>query len=163
MSEMLPQQAMGNPVCQCRRCCPGTGGLVDRLFIEHLFILSLGNICLSVVVQVQQKQILQRSDSRDYSPALMCAQFNLFSLFLPGQPTPTGPGKRVKFVKGLIPARTQKRSIILARGTKYQQGQSLNEAPCRNDVRIVVVVDGQLYCSIYCSRQYTCGWCHSQK
>jgi len=51
----------------------------------------------------------------------MCAQFNPFTLFLPGQPTPTGPGKRVKFVKGLIPAHAQKRSVILARGTKYRQ------------------------------------------
>ena len=52
----------------------------------------------------------------------MCAQLKLFPLFLPGQPTQAGLGERNKFVKGLIPARTQKRSIILARGTKYQQG-----------------------------------------
>ena len=52
----------------------------------------------------------------------MCAQFNPFTLFLPGQPTPTGPGKRVKFVKGLIPAHAQKRSGISAWETSIGKG-----------------------------------------
>ena len=59
-------------------CCVGIDKPIDRQLIEHNFILSLSHIVLTVVVKVQQKQIIQSSDSRDYSPALMCAQFNPF-------------------------------------------------------------------------------------
>ena len=73
----------------------------------------------------------------------MCAQFNPFTLFLPGQPTPTGPGKRVKFVKGLIPRTRSEKEWDFGLRNKYRQGSmgagKYFGAPCRNDVRVVVV------------------------